>query len=467
MKEIKIKTNPFEFLIIKEIEIYRKINQHSKAVVSGYIDEELEDSYLQMGLEEIQMKIELFDEGANKTVLFCGIVVSLSIQVSAGLKLLKVELRSSTYLMDLNVHTRFFQDVHCTYSDVLKTISFGYLGNDFIIQEGKNNPIQKIFVQYQETDWEFLKRAVSRENTFLIPADTFEGIKYYMGMNAHNKSKNISDVEYQIRKEVNEYRKKVKNGLQKSMEIEETCVVFQDREWYKIGSCIILKGSPFWIYKIKSRYQCGEMKHIYFCKPKNGLQTITNFHSKISGVSLEGIVTEIEKDLVKVKIREDENIQTEPKQWFPYATVYSSPDGTGWYCMPEIKDTIRLYFPSSREEEAYVISAVHMETSDTMARSNPEIKSMKSKYGKEIRFTPESIVITNNNGMNISILDEKGVVIESDKSIEIKAASDIEITSTQANLTFMASEEVDIKQGGTSLTIDDNISFKGGRLKME
>ena len=69
-------------------------------------------------------------------------------------------------------------------------------------------------------------------------------------------------------------------------------------------------------------------------------------------------------------------------RWFPYATVYSSGDGTGWYCMPEIGDKIRLYFPTEKEQDAYVISAYH--EGNGGLRKNPQCNH--GEIGKVRRY---------------------------------------------------------------------------------
>ena len=64
--------------------------------------------------------------------------------------------------------------------------------------------------------------------------------------------------------------------------------------------------------------------------------------------------------MVKINLEIDGNQDEGTARWFPYSTVYSSPDGTGWYCMPEVGDAIRLYFPDNEEKNAYAISSVNL-----------------------------------------------------------------------------------------------------------
>lgn len=467
MKDIKIKTEPFEFLTLKNVQIHKKVNEHSTASISGYIEETVEDNYIHKALAEVQIKIELLDEEENSVVLFYGVVVSFSIEVSGKLKLLTIELISNTYLMDIEWHTRIFQDNNLKYSSILQEISSSYSQCSYIYKEKKDESINKLLVQYQETDWQFLKRMMSRVHSYLIPVDINEGIKYYVGKKSLEQKKCIEDGEYYLRKEIDTYRKKLAYGLNDIIESNEIGVIFEEREWYEIGDKVTFNGTPFYIYEITSQYKGKEMVHTYYCKAEEGFCTTCSNHPNISGVSFEAVVEDIKDDLVKVKVLIDENEQGKIEKWFSYSTVYSSPDGTGWYCMPEKGDRVRLYFPSSIEEEAYVISAVHLKSENSTERQNPDNKSLKNKYGKEILFTPDSLILTNNNGMSISLLDKEGIIIESDKSITICADADIEIASNKETVTVLASEEVNISQGSTSLVIDDNIQFKGGKLKME
>ncbi|RAZ94354.1 hypothetical protein DK853_35600, partial [Klebsiella oxytoca] len=79
----------------------------------------------------------------------------------------------------------------------------------------------------------------------------------------------------------------------------------------------------------------------------------------MAGTGLLGRVTAVEGDQVQISLEKDENRENAGHKWFAFSTVYSSPDGTGWYCMPEVGDTVRLSFPSEQPMEGYVSSAVH------------------------------------------------------------------------------------------------------------
>lgn len=125
---------------------------------------------------------------------------------------------------------------------------------------------------------------------------------------------------------------------------------------------------------------------------------------------------------------------------------------------------MRLYVPAN-EEDSVVISAVHKPAD--VSRQNPDFKSLKTKYGKEIRFTPDSILMTNNQGMIVEMNDNEGITISSDKNIVIEAEDNLTLSSTNASLLLAASDSLRVKQGGTSMTMDEDIHFTGGEFRIQ
>jgi hypothetical protein len=179
---------------------------------------------------------------------------------------------------------------------------------------------------------------------------------------------------------------------------------------------------------------------------------------------LDAVVTAVKGDKVKVDVSEDENTDRPERQWLVFSTIYSSPDGTGWYCMPEIGDHVQVCVPE-KEGDVFVINSVHVETDS--GRSNPDHKSFKNRYGKEILLTPDRMLMTNNQGLKIELSDGKGIFIESNKDIAIRADGNLQVSSQAASLTIAAGERVDVTQGHTTMTVKEDITFAGGQFRMQ
>jgi len=84
-----------------------------------------------------------------------------------------------------------------------------------------------------------------------------------------------------------------------------------------------------------------------------------------------------------------------------------------------------------------------------------------------VRFTPDSIVITNNQGNRIEMTDKEGIRIISAHSIMLEATEDLTITSNTGSLLAAGASSVSFQQKGTSIELENDISFVGGNLKIQ
>jgi len=288
-------------------------------------------------------------------------------------------------------------------------------------KEVQDVPLDQFTVQYWETDWVFAKRLASRLHTFLVPADTHPGTRYYFGT-PHIDGHVLDDsIDYKVVQDYHAADEKTRHGLEDAGMADALCYVVEHREIYAVGDLIKFQGMELCVEQIITTFPNQELVHTYYLRHKKGLRAPRFHNDKMIGASLDAQVIAVQKDEVQIQVTGDENTDQSIVQWFPFATVYSSPDGTGWYAMPEQGDQVRLYIPNHEEKEAVVFNALHVASG---ARSDPDIKSMRNKFGKEIRFTPNTLVMTNNAGMEISIIDDEGIRVESDKNIFIVSGGD-------------------------------------------
>ncbi len=175
-------------------------------------------------------------------------------------------------------------------------------------------------------------------------------------------------------------------------------------------------------------------------------------------------ITAVEKTMVQVELLEDENKADCGERWLDYATVYSTPDGTGWYCMPETGDEVRLVFPDKEEDNAYVASSVHLGA--TGGRDRPQEKYWRNKQNKEILFTPDAIILRNNLGLSLELSDEEGIKLVSDKDILLQAKGDIRMNSQGAGIHMAAASKILLRQGAASIKVCDDIRIGGGKIYM-
>ena len=468
MREYQIKIDPFEYIAIQDLKIIRRVNAHAEASVAVQIRDEWEERCIGILSGETWVKITGIsgqdgDSSAIHTVLFYGIVTDFSFSHDSYGTTMNLTLASGTILMDLDPHFRVFQNKTALCTTIHEKIAGTYPEGRVLVTEGDDDRTSGVLIQYHETDWEFLKRVAARTGRYLVPDAPRKGVRYTIGLPDGIK-RDVPIDNIRIKLDMREYMEKTQNGMIWLRAADMMELIITDREIYQIGDRISYQEKDYFICQIVTVYQRGECIHTYHLRRKEAVRPFPMTHETVTGCSFDAVVTKIRKDRVQVEIAGDEWKSQDGKKWFSYSTVYSSPDGTGWYCMPEIGDSVRLFVPE-KEEDSFVMSAVHKETD--AARQNPEYKSFKTKYGKEILFTPDSILMTNNQGMMVEMNDHEGIMITSDKNIVVEAKENLTIASGNASLLIAAEDVLRVKQGGTSMTLSGDISFTGGEYRIQ
>jgi hypothetical protein len=226
------------------------------------------------------------------------------------------------------------------------------------------------------------------------------------------------------------------------------------------------KGRSLYVYKSEMELINGVISNKYALRDDKGIKLRKIYNNKIVGISLSGHILDTQNDVVKINLDIDVSQDSGTERWFPYSTVYSSPDGTGWYCMPEVGDVIRLYFPDNEEKNAYAISSTNLESSNSEKRSDPSVKSLGTKYGKEVVMKPGAVEVIGNESLLMRLTDDGGIEIKSNKKIILDAQQDIEITGG-GKVTIQGSAGVALTQGGANINIQDDVTMSGGKVKIE
>ena len=467
MRDHFITTSHFSFVSIKRLEISRTINQHGIARMEGNIRDSDVEAYQRMLTKDIWLNISAVDGEGNSTTLFWGIVTDFSLHNTVGNYELSVTVMTGTYLMDLLPHFRTYQDEQQSSDSIMREINESYHRSDMISNAQAKEPIQEFYLQNHETDWEFIKRLASKSGNYIAPSTQREGVIYFCGSPSNPAPPRLTLDEtrpYQVRKNLADFWKKKEGGME-LIEADAISIIFSDRDIYDLLDQVQVENQNFLITEIQSRFHGEQMVHTYTLQTIRGVRVLRQYNEYQAGSSFLATITDRKQNKVQVCVHGDENTNQAVQRWFLFSTIYSSPDGAGWYFMPEEGDTVRLHIPQMTEAEAYVISAVHME--NAQHRQDPDVKSLKTIHGKEVRFTPDSIVMTNNNGMSISIVDQQGISIVSDRHITVAAVENLWVSSDHGAIVVAGEKAVKINQGGASVTVEEDIIYTGGKMRMQ
>ncbi len=470
MKERWIGLSIVEFVSIQEIQIHKKINEHGRAEIRGIIHTENEEKLFKRA-ETGCASLFITDEAGEQRNLFSGIIDTMEVEKLGEVKSARIVLTGATRLMDCIPCTRTFQNEAMPYKNLLGIINSENGQVMFLQNCGQGRTTKKLIVQYRETDWEFASRLASHFNQPLIPNYEAEGIRYSFGLCEASPEKRIKAISYSVGNAREEYLNKNRNGVPGILPDDFAFYLVKSRDCLELGDKISFLGQVLYIYEVESRLEGEELIHAYILRRAGGFRTAYSYNDRIVGASLDASVTDTRNDTVKISVNVDQGRKGTGAKWFPYSTVYSSPDGTGWYCMPEKDDRVRLYFPSEREEEAYVISAINYgntggEGKSNAPRSDPDRKSISNRQGKQIELTPTTITMTNNNGMSICLDDDKGIEIKCNKNVEITANGNLTVKS-DTGLDIQAADYIELVQGDSKLTLRDELEIKGTKFNVQ
>lgn len=494
MKAERLVTAPFEFVQIKKCDIMKAAGEHGYAALQGYISPEQEERYLLMACEQTEVTIRAVgDEGESKQI-YCGILEDMKIQHENDLCLMEMRIVPYTYLMDLKPERRSFQIPSMTYQNVLDCIAARYTGGNVLMNIGAGAAIGEPIVQYQETDWEFIKRLASHFNAVVVPSHVTSGAKMYFGLVEWTGATKLFPASYHIRKQMSEFFYKEQNRVQGIIEDDSLVYIVEDQELHEIGEMVELNGRILYVERSEGRLEGHQLWNTYHLKSKAGFKIPKQYNEKIIGASLDGVVTGVRADVVRVSLRTD--AKSGAGKWFPFSTVYSSPDGSGWYCMPEPGDEIRLYFPTEQEKHGYVISAVHLpvaapqtaapapggvlsgqptgaqnateEKNPGACRCDPTHKTIYTSSKKMVDLSEHKIVLDNGNGMSITLDDTEGISIISPQGVYIQSDGAIDISSLNDRVEIMGTESVNIVQKESNIEMtESNVVYHGANAKVQ
>lgn len=462
-----ILVEPFDFQKIIDLSIISELNEHTKFSISGIISDENVDEYVENTGANETIKVSIRDDEDNTTTLFEGIVTKIGIRADNNVRNLEIEALSKTFLLDIRKNSASYQKEEYTYSDIFEQINNEY--DDVAIVDNVTNgeKIDKFLVQYKETDWEFLKRLASYFNMALVPECQMSGIKYSIGGAGESKVHDISEYNYSIEKGLQEYNIKASNEDYDLDDIDIISYEVTTSKIMKLYNKVNFKDRQLLVYKCETEMVGGVLSNNYTLRDENGMKVRRVYNDKVVGISLQGRILDTEKDKVKISLEIDGSpTEKEGIRWFEFATIFSQPNGTGWYCMPEIEDVVRLYFPDNVEKNSYVINSMHYPSLDPDSRTDTDVKSISTKYGKQIVMSPGSVEIIANGNLLMRMLDDEGIEVNSDKKIILDAGDDIEITGG-GKVKINGDAGIDLTQAGANMTIQDDITMSGGKVNIQ
>lgn len=444
-----------------DCQICQKPGEHGELSFCAYVDENV--------FEEVEsfQALRLYVEGAQEKTLFCGILTEMEEESAGEVQKIHVIVKSYTYLLDIEKKSRTFQDIHMTYSQLLHKVLNAYRDADCIIAM-EDQPIGEFVVQYQETDWEFLKRILSQIYMPLSGEVRIPAIRIYAGVPVLEDS--LQDIELKEIVQDFEYCDKLKEMGYEIHNADGIYCIAETRQFCELFASCYLYGKPLLVGHFKAYFAQGFFKMVVVLKSRKGIVEIPRCPMQLVGLALEGKVLDVKGESVRLHFFLDGD-DSKDVYWFPYSTPSSSPDGSGWYYMPEVGDCLRVYFPTKHMKDVLAISAVSSykgkDGPDRMA--DPRTKYLRTASGQEMNLSEKGTYLASSKDAASLFLGNDGKIVIKGQQVELIADEGIDIIDAKnINLHSKAGSTYQCSKGG-KLDLDDagNLNISGAKLNVD
>lgn len=394
--------------------------------------------------------------------LFFGIVTDMSVKTSGKQCIVYLEAVTGSYQMDFFAQNRSFQDTALTSHQLVEKVMEPYKEQSKVLFSIPEEELGQIMVQYQETDWVFLNRILSRYGICACVDSAKPGICLRLGLMDTEEDADWDGLPYKVMRDA----APADTGRTLKGQI---CYEVEAYDLFPLGEKVRFHDQDLYIGKITRSIRKGLLVSCYNLYFQEGLAVPTQDNPYLSGISINGTVSGVKRNTVQVKLETDALEKCKKQYLFPFSTVAASPDGSGWYCMPKEGDRVRIFFPTDDESEGYAIANIMGEFAPAPGSSmeNPDAKDITMPDGKAVRFV--------SGGIQLAVGEDKGTVtltndgkaeIRTDEDIVISAAETVCLT-TEGTMEVTAGTQIQIVSdaGGSMCMTSDTVQIQASAIE--
>ncbi len=441
---------PIKMAQITKIEAEQKVNEHASIEIQGILDKREEmEKVCSIGMQDrILLK-------KNDTFLFSGILTYIDAEQEGDVVNIHIKGSSRSILLDDRKKKRSFQKMG-TYKEMMEKV----IGTRamLVFRKGLENIEKKqLYVQYEETDWEFLKRMASQIHAPICPDITAEKTSLFIGIpDGENQKNEFSS--YQIRKDIKEYLKfhEQNPSAADKQFISITTHSFAD---LKMGDIIIHEGYQMMVAEVKMKCTDSMVEYTYGFRNQKGIKQRKKYNPYLSGISINGTIIKVNRDHVKLHLETDKSQLESEALYFQVAVGYTAEGSTGVYIPMEEGEGVKLYFPTADEKDAYVRCVNKKDSNTSHHFEEPIVKSFGTSYGSSISATKKGFLLSAAKDKIYIKMDENdGIEIHSSEKIEIWAGKKLNMKCRK--LGMESQDKIILKTASGNIIVDETMHFK-------
>ena len=342
------------------------------------------------GINGMNAPIQLCGHGNTAGALFCGYQEKVEIKEEGRYRIADVQAVSGTILLDQKKCNRVFQKKAQTYMGIANTVTAD-TEHSACILPGSDMQTGGTLIQYQETDWNFLKRMASQLGLPLVPDISYYYPRFYLGLPEGEKKELGEILSCDICFDGRYYAVSGRCTVDRK---DFICYDVVTGTRLSLGDRVTYEGRELTVSRKKTELVRGEVIFTYRLAGSSYTWVPWEDNLDYTGMSFVGAIVGTQGEQVEVAFDIDQTAAGGNRYGFAPAT------GNLMYCMPQKGTKTSLYIGNGDEAQGIATGCI---------RTNGS--------------TCEGTTIESNGGL--VLMAKEGIRLESMTGIAMQGMSDI------------------------------------------
>ena len=308
-------------------------------------------------------------------------------------------------------------------------------------------------IQYQETDWRFLKRMASQLGLPLVPDTSYYYPRFYLGLPEGEKRELGEIISCDLCFDGRYYAVSGKCLVDRE---DFICYDVVTRTSLSLGDRVTYEGRELLVSRKKTELAGGEVIFTYRLAGNSYTWVPWEDNPDYTGMSFVGSIVGTQGEQVEVAFDIDKTAAGGNRYGFAPAT------GNLMYCMPQKGTKTALYIGNGDEAQGIATGCIRTNGSTCEGTGSPEKKSFRSEHGKGMDLYPQRMGLDGGETGKITFEDETGTTIESNGGLVLMAKEGIRLESmTGIAMQGMSDIMALYSEGASSLCVNGSVDMLG------
>jgi len=424
-----------------------RLNAHGVLQMDVVITPEMHQTFLRRNYLGENMTF-LAELSVGEQLIFNGKINRVAYEQRGDV--LTASIGVSSYSVELDEHQmrRSFQKTDMTFHALL-TLVMSQTKADFHWQVGEDQVLEKPFVQYDETNWAFIKRLASafnrpiHANVLVDRGDLYFGVRSGVRQNIDE----ATILEEGIR---DDYYKN--GGYNNQVPRDQYYYVkVRNRSPWQLGDTGSHRNRNLTVIQTEALFEKGELTFIHTLGAGGYLYQSQIYGDQLVGLNLEGTIRNTEKESITIQLDIDETDQAH------YHWSWRPEIGNFGYVMPEVGSRVVLTFPTKNEADAFG-SRLLRTNADSGVYHQVQNRQFVTAEDKTIGLFPEQILLAGRNqAVRMTLNDQSGIHLDSRSNIRIRAREEIYLRGKK--VTVVASDQALVQSAQANIDMATTFNF--------